>query len=371
MRVGVNARTFGVDEPGGAVQAAKRFAAGLIDDGDLDVVLFGSASVREEFPTAEVDGSLYVDSQAAGVVWERTVLPALARKHDVDVLYCPNGNGPLTEQPFPVAMCVHDVNALKGWSSGVHQLYRRATVPRAAAAADRIVTVSSFSGSEISRHAGVDPEKITVVPNGIDERYFAGDPGTPLELPDRYVLYVGSMNPRKNVAGAVEAHRRLRATVGDGWNLVLIGPGNKAIFKETDVRPGDGVVLPGFVSPGELKYAYENASAFVYPSFYEGFGLPPLEAMACGTPVVASDIGSLSEVLGGAARFVDPHDPDDIARGLRDVLTSERLRERLVRDGLANARAYRWEEAVARLQDALAATADGRAPPVLERGGEP
>lgn len=346
ITVGVNGRAFSVDEPGGAVQASRRFTHELVDNADCDVVLFGHASLRDEFRDCTVDNFLFeANSQMYGLFWERLVLPYLARRRGVDVLFCPNGNGPLTKQPFSVLLFVHDVNAQKGWSSGIHQLYRQGAVPRAARVADRIATVSSFSKGEIVDALDVPADKVDVVPIGVDEVYTDDSPSTSVKLPERYILYVGSLNPRKNISNILRAHRLLRTDHGRSEELVIVGPGNKRIFKNFEVSESSDIVTPGFLSVPELKFAYENAALLLYPSMYEGFGLPPLEAMGCGTPVVASDCASFPEVLNGAAVLVDPAEPEAIADAVNRVLTDDDLYDDLVARGHERVAQFDWKRA--------------------------
>lgn len=342
MKVGINARTFSVAEPGGAVQVAMRLTRELASR-DVELVLFGHPSVTSRFPDFDVVSRGYaVDSQVYGILWERTILPRLAATHDVDVLFCPNANAPLHRSSVPVVVQIHDVNAIEGHSSRAHRLYRRLAVPRAAALADAVVTVSEFSKGEIISHLGIDPDRVHVVYNGIDEYFLESGDGEPLDLPDSYVLYVGAMNPRKNVERLVEAFNRLEGGPDIPEKLVLIGPERKAIFKAMDLEDSAAIVTPGYVTREELKFAYTHADLFVFPSLYEGFGMPPLEAMACGTPVVAGDAAALPEVLGDAAEFVDPHDVEDIARGIERVLDDQELASELVRRGFDQVSRYEW-----------------------------
>lgn len=343
MRIGVNARTFSVPQPSGAVQSAVRLTRELMEATPHDVVLFGEESISSEFDVP-VHSAWARENQVWGVLWERTVLPRLVARSDVDVLYCPNGNAPLTPLETPVVTCIHDVNAQKGWSARGHQLYRRLAVPRGARSSDAIVTVSEFSKAEIVEFLPVSESEVSVVYNGIDDSYFDGE-SEPIDLPDRYLLFVGSLNPRKNIDGLVEGFQRVKDE--RDVELVFVGPGNKYIFKDVEITAIDGVSKCGYLDASEVKYAYENAEAFVFPSFYEGFGLPPLEAFACGTPVVASDRGSLPEVLGDPAVYVDPDSVADIADGIREVLDGEFDRSRLE----AQARKYTWESVATRLTE--------------------
>lgn len=354
MKVGINARTFSVDEPGGAVQAAKTLTKELASRPDVDLVLFGHRSIAEEFPGVPIEDDRYpVSSQAYGIAWERAVLPRLASRHGIDVLYCPNGNGPLHEISCPVVMCIADVNAQRGLSSPVQRVYRQATVPRAAAVADALVTISEFSKREIVEVMGVSPGKIRTVYYGIDPFFRSEEPGDPLDLPDEYVLFVGAMNPRKNIERLVRAFDLLKRRTDLPHKLVLIGPQNKAVFRKLEIEFTEDIVLPGFVSKAELKFAYDDASLFAYPSLYEGLGLPPIEAMACGTPVLASNVSSLPEVVGDAGELVDPRSTEAIARGMERVLTDERYRNRLVQRGYERSEGFTWERATDRLVQLL------------------
>ncbi|MFC7202651.1 glycosyltransferase family 4 protein [Haloferax namakaokahaiae] len=342
MKIGINARTFSVDEPGGAVQASINLAKELIRHQDHEVVLFGSSSLAAEFD-AELYSGGYHDNQIWDLVWERTLLPLLVSKSDIDVLYCPNGNAPLHELEIPVVMCLHDVNAQLGLSSNIHQLYRKLTVPVAAVACDAIVTVSRFSKNEILTVLDLPEDQVHVIYNGIDNRYFRGN-STKINLPDKYLLFVGSLNPRKNISGLLQAYEKVQSE--REIELVLIGPSNKDIFQDLEIQPIPGVHRCGYLDALEVKYAYENAEALVFPSYYEGFGLPPVESLACGTPVVAGNRGALPEVLDEAATFVDPDSPSNIAKGITEVLDSSTInKSRLKRQ----AQKYTWESVAKRL----------------------
>lgn len=345
MKVGINARTFSVPQPDGAVQTAMKLTRELIANSSVELILFGHASITERFPDTTIDSSLYLPcSQAYGVVWERSVLPWLASKHDIDVLLCPNGNAPPTPLHCHVVEYIHDVNAQKGMSSGIHQLYRKTMVPLGARNSDAIVTVSEFSKREIVRNLPVAPDDVSVVYNGIDDFYLREGGSEPMELPDSYILYVGAMNPRKNVQGLIRAYQRLRSERDIRHKLVLIGPENKTVYKRLDIEDTDGgIITPGFIPKPQLKYAYEQADVFVYPSKYEGFGLPPLEAMACGTPVIASNATSLPEILGNTAALVDPSDTEAIADSISSIISHPEQDGFEPKNGSNHAQQFTWD----------------------------
>ncbi|MFU1781516.1 glycosyltransferase family 4 protein [Haloarcula japonica] len=358
MKVGVNARTFTVDEPGGAVQTSIKHTRGLINRADTEIVLFGDGSLDPLFPEATIVSTGYpVSSQAYGLVWERVVLPTLADWSNIDVLYCPNGNAPVTRPSCPVVMCIHDVNALKGWSNGLHQLYRRLAVPRGAEVASTITTVSKFSKSEIIDNLDVSSSKVDVVYNGINGIFFSSNGEQISELPTKYILFVGSMNPRKNIESVVKSYAKIKRQTDFPHELVIIGPENKNIFNSVDIENRDDILTPGFVTERELKYAYENADVFVFPSLYEGFGLPPLEALACGTPVVASETTSLGELLQEGCIQVDPNDVQDITNAIIRILEDEQLATNLANQGRLYSRNFTWGKATEQLWETLSKTA--------------
>lgn len=362
MRVGVNARAFSDSEPDGAAQAGIELTRRLIKSSEWEVVLYGPPSVSRWFDSVSVRSSLLrSDSQLVGVLWERTVLPVLAEADEIDVLLCPNANAPpLSTATYKVVMYIHDINAMKGMSSRLHRLYRRMAVPTGARVADAIVTVSEFSKREIVEHTRIPAEMIHVIYNGIDGYFHGDESGEPIDLPESYILYVGAMNPRKNLRGLLDAYDRLKTEYGCEHRLVIVGPRNKFMYDAMDVdvsRPD--IVTPGYLSREQLKFTYEHADLFAFLSKYEGFGLPPLEAMACGTPVVASEASALPEILNGAVEFVDPEDTDDIASGLWRVLVDPEHAVRLVQTGRDHASQFRWDRTAEELDRLLLRVSGG------------
>jgi len=241
--------------------------------------------------------------------------------------------------------------------------YARASLWIAARRSNRILTVSETSKSDILRRFRVPADKVIVVYNAIDERLSQAPPEDAFErvriryqLRDPFALYVGNIKPHKNLERLIDAFDRLRHQPGfDSLKLVIIGD---EITKYQGLRRAvhrhklhKHVRFFGFVPVGTLSVLYRLASVFVFPSLYEGFGLPPLEAMACGTPVVTSNVSSLPEVVGNAAILVDPYDPDSIAEGMRQALSDSDLRAELIARGLAKVREYSWELSVARIRE--------------------
>lgn len=252
---------------------------------------------------------------------------ALGRKRDADLLHCPTYRGPL-RPALPLVVTVHDLavfrhpEAFNRWT----RTYSPRVVPRVLAAARRIVAVSEFTRRELVELLRVPADKIRVVPNGVDDEFTQDGPAAEGE----YVLAVGTLEPRKNLPRLVEAARRtdmeLRVVGARGWGDVQV--------------EGNGVSWLGELSDQELARQYRGALCVAYPSLYEGFGIPVLEAMACGAPVVTSRGTAMEEVADGAAVLVDASDPAELAAGIERAAAE---RDVLVPRGLERARAFRWD----------------------------
>src|SRR5215470_11568381 len=240
--------------------------------------------------------------------------------------------------------------------------YARASMWSAARSSDRILTVSEASKRDILHFFNVPAEKISVVYNGIDER-FSIEPAPDeiarvrerFQLDHGFVLYAGTIKPHKNLVRLIEAFAVLRKGELEELKLLIIGD---EISKLPALRRAvhshklhKHVRFLGFLPDETLAALYRLAAVFVFPSLYEGFGLPPLEAMASGTPVVTSNVSSLPEVAGDAAILVDPYDVSSIVDGVRRVLTDPRLADDLRTRGLARARDFSWERSVVRTHD--------------------
>ena len=265
-------------------------------------------------------GTLWLD-----LAWYPHVLPHGAR--GADVLHCPTYRGPV-RSGVPLVVTVHDLavfrrpEAFPPWTRN----YSRLVVPRVVRTARIVAAVSEFTASELETVLRVPRERIRVVPNAAEEAFTESGPR---EHGD-YVLAVGTLEPRKNLARAIEAAQRLgvelRVAGARGWGGVEAA--------------GRGVSWVGFATDDDLARLYRGALCVVYPSLYEGFGIPILEAMSCGTPVVTSRGGATEEVAGGAAVLVDAEDVSSIAAGIEQAISR---RAELRAAGLRRSRDYSWD----------------------------
>lgn len=330
-------------------------------------------------PPAKVEeiGALPPNFQAVPLQTpERSIKGLLAfrealQKHNCDLVHIPNLFSVPRALPCPYVMTVHDMldhmsraRQQTGFWSAWHLQMTKRVLRRAA----RIFAVSNFTRSEIEKLFAIPSNKIEVVYNAIDERFLRGH-ATDLDrdlIAQRYqvtypfLLYAGRISPHKNVVRMIEAFSALKTELEKDdlypdLKLIIIGDdlsGNPDL-RRTVVRSGvqNDVRFLGFIPIEVLRIFYDCAKIFVFPSLYEGFGLPPLEAMVHGTPVVTSNVSSLPEVVGNAAVLVNPENVFEIMRALHRVLTDKALRERMKERGYKQATKFSWEISVRRVLD--------------------
>lgn len=288
-------------------------------------------------------------SGPAGHLWEQFYLPTALHGR---LLWSPNNTGPLavTNQ----VCTIHDLAPLDKpeWFSSQFAAWYRWLLPPLARRVRHIVTISEFSKQRIMTLLGVRPEKITVVANGVDDRF---QPASSREIAamrsaldlgnDPYLLSLGSVEPRKNLGRLLEAWRSAQRSLPSNVSLVVAGArGNSRVFGEVaiDEMP-ERVHFTGYVADEHLPALYSGASAMLYPSLYEGFGLPPLEALACGTTVVTSQTTAIPEAVGDCAILIDPTDTDSIADGIIRAVTDRDTAADLACRGIEHAERYTWD----------------------------
>lgn len=302
--------------------------------------------------TTLLTSSLPTTNPLVRIWWEQAIAPALLWRDRPAVLLCPLNIVPLLA-PCPSVVTIHDLAFLRvpQHFHAAKRHYLAALTRRSVRLAAHILTVSQFTRREVIDLLGVPPEKVTAIPNGCDPpsrlpraEEIAAFRGRH-ELPERFLLFVGTLEPRKNLLTLLRAYARLRDEIampliiagGKGWLYEPIF----TLVEELGLR--QQVRFVGFVSQEELPLWYSAATAFVYPSLYEGFGFPPLEAMHYGTPVVTSNTTSLPEVVGDAALTVDPTNVEELAQALLRITGDEELRTRLRARGKEQAARFSWQ----------------------------
>jgi glycosyltransferase involved in cell wall biosynthesis len=286
--------------------------------------------------------------------WWAIGLPYYITRHGVALFHGTNFEVPLWKM-CPTVLTIHDLSALLHPETHERHLVRRARrlLPLMARTATMILTPSESVRLEVCEHLRVPTEKVVAVPEAARRLFHPMPPEqtVPLkkgfDIEDDFLLYVGTIEPRKNLLTLVRAFIEVLRTTHLRPQLVIAGRKGwlsddlYAYIKETDVA--DRILFTGYVTDDELCALYSSCRAFIYPSLYEGFGLPPLEAMACGAPVIASDIASIREVVGGAALLIDPKDVRALARSIVDLLEDDKEGQHLSSAGIRRAAEFSWE----------------------------
>lgn len=324
---------------------------------DVELVLISSGGLG---PLADL-GLAHEQLKAAALVPTlMTVgaaqIPGIVRKHKLDVVHDPNGITPLAFGTGRAASVttVHDVIpfSFPGVSTTLDTLIYKRWLPFALRRMTGILTVSHASKADIIKYMHSPAEKIHVIHGGVDESYQPAEAADiervreKYNLPTPYLLYVGSVEERKNLKRILEAYVTLKQN-GLPQQMVIVGPQKWKYHEIMEAvnanNVADTVHFTGYVEDEDLPIIYSGADVFVYPSLYEGFGLPPLEAMAAGVPVITSNVSSLPEVVGDAGMAIDPYDVGALADAMQQLLTDEGLRATFREKGLERAKSFSWQ----------------------------
>lgn len=293
--------------------------------------------------------------------WDEVNIPNILMDKDIELYHVPqNGVGLPEDKNCPFVITLHDVIPYK-MPETVGETYLRIfneEMPNIVSLCDGIITVSQFSREDIAKAFNFPKDKIYVTHLAAEDIYC---PLNKVDCEDLikacygisgdYILYIGGFSPRKNIVGLIEAFSKLMNRYKKDIKLVIAGKQGKSysIYKNRAIELGmeDKVLFPGFIEMEHLPHLYNAATALAYPSFYEGFGLPPVEAMACGTPVITSNVTSIPEVLGNSAIFINPLDVDDICEAMYNLLSDENLRDDLILKGLVRSSELSWNKTAA------------------------
>ena len=294
------------------------------------------------------------------ILWHQSRLPKLAQQLKLDLIHLPSYRRLIRSPRIATLGTIHDLAPfhLTGKYDWKRMIYGKHVVPFFARQTTRLTAVSQYTADDITKFFGIPQSKISVILNGLDHQRFQPnvDEASETALREKhqidgpFFLYVARIeHPGKNHVRLIEAFTQLKKRTGSPWKLVFGGSdwhGAEVVHKTIKESPyANDIRVTGFVPDEDLPHLYRAAKAFVYPSLFEGFGLPPVEAMACGCPVISSASGSLAEVVDEAALIVEPESVESIADALAKMVDDESQRNSLKTKGLTNAQRFRWDNA--------------------------
>jgi glycosyltransferase involved in cell wall biosynthesis len=294
--------------------------------------------------------------------WEQVILPRAAKKEGCDILHCTSNTAPVAS-PMPLVVTLHDIIYMeslslfrKGFSpyQKFGNMYRRLVVPRVVRKSNKIITVSEFERKRIAGFFHVSDTKLRAIYNGVSRHFKPVTDQTVLDsirkkydLPEKFFFFFGNTDPKKNTPGVLKALSLFLKSSEEKIPLVMLDFDrdvlDRMISEIGDPDLHNYVRLTGYLPNTELPAIYSLCTIFLYPSLRESFGIPMLEAMACGVPVITSNTSSMPEVGGNAALYIDPFKPEEITSAIRKLLTDRPLVDKLISAGFENARKFTWE----------------------------
>jgi glycosyltransferase involved in cell wall biosynthesis len=358
MRIGIDATALPPQPVGAGYYIINLIRALSLLKTEHQIVVFAQKARRGLFELSEESTLEWVSvsdkNPAIRLIWEQAAFPGLVRRHKVDLLHSLHYTRPL-KLPCKSVVTFHDMTFLlfPQFHTRAKRLFFPLAIRYSAASADAIIADSENTRQDAIRLLGISPQKIFGVPLGVDERFrpftdpfILSQVKEKYTLPDHFILYVGLVEPRKNLSLLVESYKNL-ISEGIPHPLVIVGRLGwmyQSVLKEIE-RLGlkDRVHFTGYIPFQDLPMVYNLADIFVYPTVYEGFGLPPLEAMACGTPVITTAVSSIPEHVGDAGILVPPNDARAITRAMAAVLSDAALKEKLIERGPKQASYFTWE----------------------------
>ncbi len=326
---------------------------------DFDYTVFLSdVHARDHFQRLHlIQSRLPTHSPIVRILWEQLVQPRALRGSRSELLHALAFAGP-KQIDIPWIVTIYDLSFIRFPESfnTINRMYLTYAVQDSLRRAIRAIAISESTKRDLVTKFHVSPEKVKVIYCGIEPSFTAASDSTGVaqlrarySLPEKFILYLGTIEPRKNIVRLLRAYARAKREARLPHRLVLVGARGWKYAKVDRVVEEEGilndVMFTGYAPQEELVSWYRAADLFVYPSLYEGFGLPPLEAMACGTPVVTSNASSLPEVVGDAALLVAPENERALADAILRALTDRTLREEMVARGIAQAARFSWQRA--------------------------
>jgi len=311
----------------------------------------------QNFKIVELGGGPYP-------TWEQIALPKAAKREGCDILHCTSNTAPVSPG-MPLVTTLHDIIYMESisifkkggtWYQKFGNMYRRWNVPKVVKISDKIITVSKFERNRIGEFFNIpeDNDRLVAIYNGVTEHFRKIDDNTELnrvkqlyKLPDNFLFFLGNTDPKKNTPGVLKAFSDYIKKTGDDMYLVMLDYEESSLINilteigDKDLR--SRIVLTGYVVNTDLPAIYNLCRIFLYPSLRESFGIPMLEAMRCGVPVITSNTSSMPEVSGDAAYIVDPYNPEEITAGIIELLKNKELRKELIEKGIIQSQKFSWK----------------------------
>ncbi len=323
-----------------------------------DYTVFSSSDKTDIFKNRfnVVRSSFDTSAPYTRILWEHLAMPFILNRDNIDIFHNPDHVLPILPVKAKKIITVHDLSFYKfpGTFPFMKRNYKRALTPRSVCLADKIIAVSSSTKDDLVELFGIDRKKIEVVHIGVSKEFMKIEDIDVLErsrevlgLPEKFILYLGTIEKRKNLERLIDAFVLASRRGGFPHKLVIAGKKGwlyEGLLKKIDDNGlKDDIIFVSDIKQSDLPILYNLAELFVYPSIYEGFGLPVIEAMACGTPVITSNTSSLPEVAGDAAALIDPYNIEEIAHNISEILHDEERRKKMSEMGIERAGSFTWE----------------------------
>ncbi len=361
MKIGIDAREFVAGQITGIGRYLWHFLQyATTSNYPHEYVLFCNQETDVSFDLPKLKKVIITENITP--IWDQVLLPLKMAREKIDVFLTPYFKSPFF-LPSKMVLIINDLIPLffPEEHSLFRRLYFRFLCAKAARRATRIITISENSRDDIVKFLRLSADKIMVVHLGVEKRFKplairTEEIREKYALPQKFILYVGNLSPHKNVQGLIKSYAALPSNMRKKYKLVMGASRSDKYFSHVEevirkMELTQDVVFTGFIEHEDLPAVYNMGSLFAFPSFYEGFGLPPLEAMACGSPVVSSGTSSMPEVLGDAALFFNPYHVEEMSLVIRQMLEDENMRNKFRLKGLERAKFFTFEKMASRILD--------------------